>query len=314
MAITKNIVDMMGGTITVQSEEGAGSEFVVTLPCKVSGSPIESEPIAELEGVRALVVDDDVDSCLSVCSMLRKLGLRSDWTNYGKEAVISAREARDQGEEFGLYIVDWMLSDLNGIEVARRLRRRVGSEARVIMLTAYDWTDIEDEAREAGVTTFCSKPLFMSELRAVLTPPAQDEESVEEGSAASVDLAGKRVLLAEDIETNQLIAVTILGELGLEVEVANDGVEAVEMVSAAPAGTYDAVLMDIQMPRMDGYEAARRIRALDDPAKSNIPIVAVTANAFEEDRRLALDAGMNGHLAKPYDIPEMVATLGVILG
>ena len=314
MAITKNIVDMMGGTITVQSEEGAGSEFVVTLPCKVSGSPVESEPIAELVGMRALVVDDDVDSCLSVCSMLRKLGLRSDWTNYGKEAVIRAREARDQDEEFGLYIVDWMLSDLNGIEVVRRLRRRVGSEARGIMLTAYDWTDIEDEAREAGVTTFCSKPLFMSELRAVLTPPAQDEESVEEGSAASVDLAGKRVLLAEDIETNQLIAVTILSEFGLQVDVANDGVEAVEKVSEAPAGTYDAVLMDIQMPRMDGYEAARRIRALDDPAKSNIPIVAVTANAFEEDRRLALDAGMNGHLAKPYDIPEMVATLGVILG
>ena len=314
MAITKNIVDMMGGTITVQSEEGAGSEFVVTLPCKVSGSPAANEPIAELVGMRALVVDDDVDSCLSVCSMLRKLGLRPDWTNYGKEAVIRAREARDQDEAFGLYIVDWMLSDLNGIEVVRRLRTRVGGEAQVIMLTAYDWTDIEGEASEAGVNSFCSKPLFMSELREVLTQSLQGGEPDGNEHPAPVDFTGKRVLLAEDIETNQIIAVTILTELGLEVEVAEDGIEAVEKVSTAPAGTYDAVLMDIQMPRMDGYEAARRIRALDDEAKSSVPIVAVTANAFEEDRRLALDAGMNGHLAKPYDIPEMVATLGVILG
>ena len=315
MAITKNIVDMMGGTISVQSEEGAGSEFVVVLPCKVSGSPAETKPIEELMGLRALVVDDDVDSCLSVCSMLRKLGTRPDWTNYGKEAVIRAREARDQGEAFSVYIVDWMLSDLNGIEVVRRLRKRVGSDSRIIMLTAYDWTDIEDEAREAGVSTFCSKPLFMSELRSVLqTLFCEQEETEVEASAKTVDLAGKRVLLAEDIETNQLIATTILMELGMEVDVASDGVEAVDMVNSAPAGTYDAVLMDIQMPQMDGYEAARQIRALPDEAKRSIPIVAVTANAFEEDRQRALEAGMNGHLAKPYDIPEMVAMLEVILG
>ena len=313
MAITKNIVTMMGGTITVQSEEGAGSEFVVTLPCKVSGRPVASEPIPELEGVRALVVDDDVDSCLSVCSMLRKLGLRSDWTNYGKEAVIRAREARDQDDAFGLYVVDWMMSDLNGIEVVRRLRKRVGGDAQIIMLTAYDWADIEDEAREAGVSTFCSKPLFMSELRKVLVPPQPDEKPAAKEPEAGVNLAGKRVLLVEDIETNQIIATTILGELGLVVDVANDGVEAVEKVSAA-AEPYDVVLMDIQMPRMNGYEAARHIRALDDPTKSGVPIVAVTANAFEEDRRLALEAGMNGHLAKPYDIAQMVATLGAVIG
>lgn len=312
MAISKNIVDMMGGTITVHSEEGKGSEFVVELPCRISGESAKFEPIPELSGLRALVADDDTDTCLSVCSMLREIGMRSDWTNYGKEAVVRAKEALDNADEFKAYIIDWMMPDLNGIETVRRIRRVIGDSAPIIILTAYDWTDIENEAREAGVTAFCSKPLFMSELRTVMAKPFREPEQQEEKTDIA-DFKGKCVLLAEDNEMNQMIAEMILKESGFTVEIAANGKTAVQKVKDAPAGTFDVILMDIQMPVMDGYEATRLIRGMEDKAKAGIPIVAVTANAFEEDRQLALDAGMNGHLAKPYDIPKIMETLQELL-
>lgn len=316
MAITKNIVDMMDGTIEVTSEEGKGSEFVVTIPCRICDECIQFEPIPELQGVRALVADDDTDTCLSICAMLREIGMRPDWTNYGKEAVVRAKEALDHADEFRVFIIDWLMPDQNGIETVRKIRKAIGSNAPIIILTAYDWADIEKEAREAGVTAFCSKPLFMSEMRDVLTRPflsAQEPQAKQSEPEALPDFSGKRVLLAEDNDVNQMIAVTILTEANLCVEIANDGTEAVEMVKAAPAGYYDVILMDIQMPKMDGYEAAKRIRALEDRGKAGIPIIAVTANAFEEDRKSALDAGMNGHLAKPYDIPAILGMLTKLL-
>ena len=317
MAITKNIVDMMGGVITVHSTEGKGSEFIVELPCKISTVPVKFEPLPELKGLRALVADDDTNTCLSVCSMLREIGMRPDWTNYGKEAVIRAKEALDQADEFRVYIIDWLMPDLNGIETVRRIRKVIGDDTPIIILTAYDWADIADEAKEAGVTAFCSKPLFMSELRNVLAQPFMASQNIQdnnkEASVAMPDFTGKRVLLAEDNEMNQMIAMAILTESGLAVETAWDGLEAVEKMKAAPAGYYDIVLMDIQMPKMNGYEAAKQIRALDDKKKASIPIVAVTANAFEEDRQIALEAGMNGHLAKPYDIPAIMETLKDLL-
>ncbi len=315
MAITKSIVDMMGGVVTVHSEEGKGSEFIVNLPCKISGVSAKFEPLPELNGLRALVADDDTNTCLSVCSMLREIGMRPDWTNYGKEAVVRAKEAMDQADEFRVYIIDWLMPDLNGIETVRRIRRVIGDSAPIIILTAYDWADIEEEAREAGVTAFCSKPLFMSELRSVLAKPfmtTQEQPEQKQQEAAS-DFSGKRVLLAEDNELNQMIAEAILTENGFHVEIVGDGAEAVQKVKAAPAGYYDVILMDIQMPNMDGYEASKQIRALEDKQKAAVPIVAVTANAFEEDRKNALDAGMNGHLAKPYDIPAMLETLKKLL-
>ena len=317
MAITKNIVDMMGGVITVHSSEGKGSEFVVELPCKISSVSTKFEPLPELKGLRALVADDDTNTCLSICSMLREVGMRPDWTNYGKEAVIRAKEAVDQGEEFQVYIIDWLMPDLNGIETVRRIRKVIGNSTPIIILTAYDWADIEEEAKEAGVTAFCSKPLFMSELRSVLAQPFLDVQDVQpEGdeAAAMPDLSGKRVLLAEDNEMNQMIAEAILTGNGLAVEIACDGTEAVEKMEAAPAGYFDIVLMDIQMPNMDGYEAARQIRSLDDKEKADIPIVAVTANAFEEDRKIALEAGMDGYLTKPYDVPAIMEKLSELLG
>ena len=313
MAITKSIVDMMGGTISVNSEEGNGTEFIVTIPCRLSGKPVSSDVIPELQGLRVLVVDDDTDACLSVCSMLRSIGMKPDWTTQGKEAVIRAKEAMKESEAFSAYIIDWQIPDINGVEVVRRVRNVIGGSAPIIILTAYDWADIEKEAKEAGVTSFCSKPIFLSELRKVLEAPFQNGSKDQESEKQSIDFTGKKVLLAEDNEMNQLIAQAILTEAGLEVVIANNGEEAVRMMQEAPAGTYNIILMDIQMPVMDGYEAARLIRALDDQTKAGIPIVAVTANAFEEDRKQALEAGMNGHLAKPYDIPKMMETLKQLL-
>ncbi len=319
MAITKNIVDMMNGTICVRSEEHKGSEFIVDLPCRIAGSAKAVEPIPDLKGARALVADDDIHTCLSVCSMLREIEMRPDWTNYGKEAVIRAKEAFDQADPFGVYIIDWMMPDQNGIETARRIRRVIGNDAPIIILTAYDWADIEEEAREAGVTSFCSKPLFLSELREALAEPFRHDSGIgaqagtDADGPAAHDFTGKRLLLAEDNEMNRLIATEILTEHGFAVDLAVDGVEAVDRMKNSPAGTYDIILMDVQMPHMDGYEATRQIRALEDRRKASVPIVAVTANAFEEDRSVAMEAGMNGHLAKPYDIPKMMETIGNLL-
>ena len=313
MAITKTIVDMMGGAISINSEEGKGTEFIIDLTFKVNGAPVQAEPLPELRNCRALVADDDTDTCLSVCSMLREIGMRPDWTNYGKEAIIRAKDAQEHGESFSVYIIDLMMPDMNGIETVRRIRKVIGDEVPIIIMTAYDWADIEDEAKEAGVTAFCNKPLFMSDLRMTLAEPFRKDEKKTETAPGKADFTGRKILLAEDNEMNRMIAEAILTNFGFEVEKAEDGQIAVQKMTDAPAGTYDVILMDIQMPNMDGYEATKRIRTLDDKNKADIPIIAVTANAFEEDRKLALKAGMNGHLAKPYDVPSMIKTISELI-
>ena len=315
MAITKNIIDMMGGTIEVNSKEGKGSEFIVNICCRISDQDNSYEPLPELQGIRVLVADDDINTCLSVCSMLRQIGMRPDWTQYGKEAVIRTKDALDNNDGFKAYIVDWMMPDLNGIETVRRIRKIVGDDVLIIILTAYDWADIEEEALEAGVTAFCAKPIFLSELRQLLSKPFrnEEEEPVRE-KKETYDFSGRRILLAEDNQLNQQIAVAILENVGFKVDIANNGKEALDMIETSDAGTYDVVLMDIQMPVMDGYESSKAIRKLGDQAKAQIPIIAVTANAFEEDRKDAKEAGMNGHLAKPYEIDKMMETLAEILG
>lgn len=310
LAIAKNIVDMMGGTIVLNSEKGKGSEFIVTLECKFAETQQKYDIIPELQGTRALVVDDDVNTCMSVSKMLRQLEMKTDWTTSGKEAVIRAKEAFEENQAFGVFIIDWMMHDMNGIETVRRIRREIGKDTPIIILTAYDWTDIESEAREAGVTAFVAKPLFMSELRDVLKNPLKKEADIE--IEASQNHAGKKILLVEDNELNREIAVTILEDAGMIVDTANDGTDAVERMVSATEDQYDLILMDIQMPKMDGYTATKEIRTLSNNKKANIPIVAMTANAFEEDKEKAFKTGMNGHLAKPINIDMILKMMDEI--
>ena len=311
MAITKNIVDMMDGTISVTSEEGKGSTFTVSLQLQTCSGPVRQEEIPQLKGLRALVADDDFNTCSSVTKMLSTIGLRPDWTTSGKEAVLRTRLAWEQGDEYAVFIIDWLMPDMNGVEVVRRVRTIIGEEKPIIILTAYDWSDIEEEARDAGVTAFCSKPIFLSELRELLESPfATPEKAV---PLPEVSFEGKKILLVEDNELNQEIAVEILQGAGFVVEVADDGKSAVERMAAAQPGQYDLILMDIQMPIMNGYEATRQIRGLGVPGTADIPIIAMTANAFDEDRWAALEAGMDGHIAKPIDIPKLMELLGNLL-
>ena len=309
MSITKNIVDLMGGTIALTSEPGKGTEFIVTLCFTRSGQKAEPKQLPQLEGLRALVADDDTNTCLNVSTMLSKIGMRPEWTISGKEAVIRTKYAVEQGDAFSVYIIDWLIPDMNGIEIVRQIRKVIGNRCPIIILTAYDWADIEDEARAAGVTAFCEKPLFLSELRRVLAEPFRAEPAAEPAQPTAADLKGKKLLLVEDNELNREIALEILKEAGFVVDTAEDGAVAVQKIKQAAPGQYDLILMDIQMPNLDGYEATRQIRALPDAEKANIPIFAMTANAFEEDRQNALAAGMNGHIAKPLDVPHLLRVL-----
>lgn len=311
MAITKNIVNMMGGTIEVQTEQGKGTEFIVRLPFRIQSENQRIEKIAELEGLKALVVDDDFNTCDSVTKMLLKVGMRSEWTLSGKEAVLRARQSMERGDAFHAYIIDWCLPDMNGIEVTRQIRS-LGDDTPIIILTAYDWSDIEVEARAAGVTAFCAKPMFMSDIRDTLMTAIGQKQAEAEAAilpAAGSDFRGKYILLVEDNELNSEIAVEILNEYGFLVDTAENGAEAVEKVKNSKPGNYDLVLMDVQMPVMNGYEATKQIRGLDNPTLAGITILAMTANAFDEDKKKALECGMDGFLSKPIVIEELVGIL-----
>ena len=315
MAITKNIVDMMGGTIEVQTAQGKGTEFTVCVPMRAQTEQRPVEKITELEGLKALVVDDDFNTCDSVTKMLVKVGMRAEWTLSGKEAVLRARQSIEMSDVYHAYIIDWRLPDMNGIEVTRQIRS-LHDDTPIIILTAYDWSDIEVEAKAAGVTAFCSKPMFMSDLRETLMSALGQkltDASQELLPEEDADFKDRHILLVEDNELNREIAQEILREYGFLVDSAENGAVAVEKVSTAAPGSYDLVLMDVQMPIMDGYTATRKIRALDDPARAKLPILAMTANAFDEDRRNALESGMNGFLSKPIVIDDLVQELRKIL-
>ena len=309
MSIAKSIVDMMGGSIRVESEPGKGTEFTVGLTFRVCGGSAINEIIPQLKGMRALIADDDFNTCASVTQMLDSIGMRSEWTTSGKEAVLRTKLALERHDEFSVFIIDWLMPDMNGIETVRRIRQIIGTTKPIIILTAYDWTEVESEAREAGVIAFCSKPIFMSELRNILSKPYYTSVSTRDEKKDRELFAGKKILLVEDNELNMEIAAELLTEAGFSIGTACDGEDAVEAVRNSAPGEYDLVLMDIQMPKMNGFEATRAIRSLPDKRLADIPIFAMTANAFEEDRQNALSAGMNGHIAKPLDIPKLFDTL-----
>ena len=313
MAITKSIVDLMGGSIEVVSEEGKGTSFIVDLTFELPhDAPKRIGEIEDLKGLRALVVDDDEDSCLSVSQMLDQLGLRPDWCVNGADAIARIQAALDGGDVYGIVILDWRLPDTTGPEIARQIREMAGDNIHIIAFSAYDWADISEQAAAVGTAEFISKPLFASELRESLlracacTVSEAAPQEIEDGMP---HFKGKRILLAEDNELNREIAMEILSNVGFEVDCAENGQIACARVRNSRPGYYDLVLMDVQMPVMDGYQATQAIRALSDPALARIPIIAMTANAFEEDRRAAFDAGMDGHLGKPIDVPLLMEAL-----
>ena len=308
MAITKNIVEMMGGSITVASKKGEGTEFVVSVEFRIADRETTDFVIPDLKGLRSLVVDDDQNACRSIADMLQTVGLRGEWCVSGSEAIVRTKESLRHGDRFKVYVVDWLMPEANGVETVRRIREVAGAGAFIIILTAYDWADIEKEARGAGANGFISKPVFPSDLQRVLlqlcgraNPDHTDEEE------EIVSLKGKKILMVDDNELNLKIGTLQLKQQGMIVDTALNGQTAVNMIWENGVDAYDLVLMDVMMPVMDGYEATSIIRKL--PGGNKLKILAFSANAFEEDREKSLNAGMDGHIAKPLKVDELLSEL-----
>lgn len=310
MAITKNLVAIMDGTIEVESQEGAGTTFMVDLPFGVS--KVDKKTAAEMEEMRVLVVDDDNDTCEHAAVLLKGMGVNVDWALNGFEAIEKVRSAcEDDGRCYDVCFIDWCMPELDGIETARRMRRYVGPDVLIIIISAYDWSGIEEQAKAAGVNAFIAKPFFASNLyNTLLTVSRKPELGFSAvGNKETYDFGGKKVLLVEDNELNMEIASELLKFVNLQVEHAENGKVAIDIFRNSKEKEYALIFMDIQMPLMNGYDAARCIRSSEHPAAGTIPIIAMTANAFNDDVQAAFDAGMNGHLAKPIDVEVLYKTI-----
>ena len=308
LAITKSIVDMMEGDIYVESEKDMGSRFTVELPLKLP--KLQMQELPDLAGYSVLIVDDDQDACESISLILQETGIRADWVMNGMEAVEKAWQAHVMEDDYCIVIVDWKMPEMDGLETARRIRSIVGPEVTIIIMTAYDWVSIEHEAKLAGVNLLMSKPMFKSALVSAFTKAlGEKEEEARRPDTEDYDFTGRRVLLAEDNAINTEVAVMLLESKGFVVDTAENGLRALELFSKSPTGYYDAILMDIRMPLMDGLTAAANIRHLSNQDAGTIPIIAMTANAFDEDIEKSRAAGMDAHLAKPIDPGRMYQTL-----
>jgi CheY-like chemotaxis protein len=311
MSIAINVARMMGGDIQVESELGKGSRFTVSVYLQANQE--ETENLEILAGHKVLVVDDDEMSCESACDILNSLDMQVEYVLNGESAVERVSLAHEGKKDFAVVILDWQMPGKDGVETTREIRAAVGEEVPIVILSAYDWADIEQEATAAGVNAFIEKPLFKSRLTRVLKSVLQGGNLRErERNLDSIRChkdAGRRVLLVEDNELNVEVATELLGLAGLMVDTAGNGQKAVERVKETQPGYYDLIFMDIQMPVMNGYEATRAIRKLDRPDLKEIPIVAMTADAFAEDVNRAQEAGMNGHMAKPVDLAKLEKVL-----
>ena len=310
MAITKNLVAIMDGTIEVESQEGAGTTFMVDLPFGVS--KVDKKTAADMEEMRVLVVDDDNDTCEHAAVLLKGMGVNVDWALNGFEAIEKVRSAcEDDGRCYDVCFIDWCMPELDGIETARRMRSYVDPDVLIIIISAYDWSGIEEQAKAAGVNAFIAKPFFASNLyNTLLTVSRKPELGFSAvGNKETYDFGGKKVLLVEDNELNMEIASELLKFVNLQVEHAENGKVAVDIFRNSKEKEYALIFMDIQMPLMNGYDAARCIRSSEHPAAGTIPIIAMTANAFTDDVQAAFDAGMNGHLAKPIDVEALYKTI-----
>ena len=312
MSITKNIVDMMGGTIRISSLENEGTEVVMTFKFELCNDPAGSE-CGKFKGLRCLVVNDRPDICRTVAASMARENLRYDLCLSGDDAVACVEKSRQENDEYRLFLIDWNMPEMKGIQITRMLRKVIGPKTPIVVLTSYDWLDIEKEALEAGVTSFFAKPLFPSDLQQLLGKfcgSSVDVLNVPDVTPQPklVDFTGRKIMLVEDNELNREISTEILEDRGAEVTAMERGDLAVEKLKYSSV-KYDAVLMDIQMPGIDGYEATRQIRKLENKNIANVPIIAMTANAFEEDKRAAMEAGMNDHVAKPVNVDVLCATL-----
>lgn len=306
MTITKYIVDAMEGTIDVQSELEKGTEFYLTFD-------LEKAPAVEVDMVlpswNMLVVDDDEFLCKSTIDMLKTFGINAEWTLTGEQAIELAIGHHKRGDAYQIILLDWKLPGMNGIQVARELRGHLGDDVPILLISAYDWSEFETEAREAGINGFIPKPLFKTTLFYNLRQYMGIEDTDNQEQERMEELSGRRILLAEDNELNWEVASELLSDLGLELEWAEDGRVCLEKFEKSPAGYYDLILMDIRMPYMTGYEATQAIRKSDHPDASSIPIIAMSADAFPEDIQHCLDCGMNAHAAKPIDVMEITKLL-----
>ena len=305
MSITKSIIDLMGGTIDIQSELGKGSVFTVDLIFSVPLDENDDNFFADHEITRVLVGDDEIDITENIQSILSDAGLECDAAIGGLESVDKATRAYEDNNSYDVIILDWKMPDMDGVECVRRIRKEIGKDVPIFVLSSYDVSEIEDEAKKAGVDLFLPKPFFLSNFQRVLDTYYQNKANTEEEGNNSNDFSGVKILVAEDNEINAEIITELLDSIGIKCVIAEDGLEALRVFTEESPDEFDMIFMDIQMPIMDGYESARRIRASNNTRAKSIPIIAMTANAFEDDVKASMASGMNAHISKPIDFERL---------